>query len=160
MEQIDTSLGNNCQQASVLVVEDNIDEHLIMQYLLRQHFKEILPIGATTANQALAYLENCQATDSPLPSLILLDLYLPKPEQGWWLLQQIRHDAKYQSLPVVVISRSTNRGDVEQSYRWGANSYIPKPQNPEGWVRYFQTLRRYWLDMVALPTGTIVASQF
>ena len=158
MEQNDTLLASNYQQASVLVVEDNVDEHLIMQYLLRQHLEEVLPIGATTAIQALTYLDNCRSMHLPLPSLILLDLYLPQPEQGWWLLQQIRCHAKYQSLPVIIISRSINQWDVEQSYRCGANSYIPKPQSPEGWTRYFQTLRNYWLDMAVLPSRTVAIS--
>ncbi|GAB3914804.1 response regulator [Larkinella knui] len=118
---------------SVLVVEDNLNHQLILHYLLRQQIKGVLPVGATSASQALAYLRNCHAQNTRMPAMILIDLYLPNRGDGWKLLRKIRSHARYRSIPVVIVSASAELSDIEQSYHFGANSYIVKPLTMEGW---------------------------
>ncbi|MGV3557327.1 response regulator [Larkinella arboricola] len=118
---------------SILVVEDNLNDHLLLHYLLRQHLQEVVPVGATSAAQAMTYLNNCYAQQNPLPILILLDLYLPRRADGWKLLRQIRSNPIYRSIPIAIFSNSTDLNDAEQAYARGAASYIKKPVSLEGW---------------------------
>jgi CheY-like chemotaxis protein len=143
-------LAHHFRQLSVLVIEDNIDEHIIMHCLLRQYWQEVLPVGATTAKQALAYLRNCLANQQPLPDLILLDLYLPERDDCRQFLQRIRSQPIFKGLPVVILSRSRAEEDIEQSYRWGASFYLSKPANLDGWEEQFRHLRHYLEDKIGM----------
>lgn len=75
---------------------------------------------------------------------MLLDLNLPKVD-GRELLQVIRGDARTKSLPVVVLTTSTERFDVEASYALGVNSYIQKPVDFEQFVWAVKQVGMYWL---------------
>jgi CheY-like chemotaxis protein len=133
-------------ESSILVIEDNVNEHLIMQYLMRKQFQNVMHVGATSAGQAMTYLENCRIRQQAMPKLILLDLYLPTQGEGWELLRNLRCQAVYQGIPIVIISHSADIEDIELSYYWGADYYITKPVTVEGWLDTFQTLRNYSLD--------------
>ena len=79
-----------------------------------------------------------------LPSIVLLDLNLPKVD-GREVLQAIRASDKTRSLPVVVLTTSTEPFDVEASYALGVNSYIQKPVDFERFVWAVQQVGLYWL---------------
>ena len=139
------------KQASVLVVEDNRDQQVLIKYALQQCFKKVNPICVDSAEQALAYLNDCIEHHEDLPKLVLLDLYLPEAEQGWHLLQQIKSYPVRHNIPVVVLSVSNADEDIQRSYQLGANSYIAKPLEYEQWLKHFNALRLYWWETVTLP---------
>ncbi|MFC5412765.1 response regulator [Larkinella bovis] len=133
-------LPSAIDQPSVLVVEDKVDEQLILHYILRQQLQGVLPVGATSGQQALTYLRNCYTHQHTLPGLILLDLYLPRRDDGWKLLRKLRAHPTYHSIPVVIISASTDTNDQEQSYHWGAALFITKPIRPQAWQEILRIL--------------------
>ncbi|QJW89650.1 response regulator [Spirosoma taeanense] len=92
----------------------------------------------------MTYLGNCQKNHLLLPDLILLDLYLPERERGWWVLTQIRRHAALQSLPIVILSRWRNPFVGEESYWWGANSYICKLTTAPEWMACFEARHQHW----------------
>jgi CheY-like chemotaxis protein len=61
----------------------------------------------------------------PFPGLVLLDLLLPKVS-GLALLQWIRSQAAFSTLPVVVLTGSKNLDDIDQAYHFGANACAAK----------------------------------
>jgi CheY-like chemotaxis protein len=78
---------------------------------------------------------------------------MPSREDGWALLQQIKHSSSsYKQLPVVVLSYSNDRDDITDSYYYGSTSYVTKPMDMQGWIDYIQTLRTYWWETVTLPS--------
>lgn len=64
----------------------------------------------------------------PPPYVIFLDLNMPK-KNGFECLKEIRDNEKLMNIPVVVLSTSSNRDFIEQSYKYGANYYICKPKS-------------------------------
>lgn len=88
--------------------------------------------------------------DSPWPSLLLLDLNMPRKD-GREVLQEIRNDPRFASLRVIVMTTSKSDQDIIKSYALNAASYITKPVTFESLVDVVQTLGRYWLEIVELP---------
>jgi DNA-binding NarL/FixJ family response regulator len=61
----------------------------------------------------------------PTPGLVLMDLKLPK-RSGHEVLEWLRGQPGMDRLPVVILSSSTERADIERAYALGANAYVPK----------------------------------
>jgi len=132
----------------ILLVEDNPDDI----ELTRIAFGEAKIANELTVvhdgAEALDYLfaRGTYAGRDPhhLPSIVLLDLNLPKVD-GREVLQAIRDNPVTRSLPVVVMTTSAEPFDVEASYALGVNSYIQKPVDFERFVWAVKQVGLYWL---------------
>ncbi|MCK8490969.1 MULTISPECIES: response regulator [Spirosoma] len=142
----------------ILVVEDNADQWLIIRSALAQCFPEVEPIWVNNPMQALKYLESCLSDETKLPRLILLDLYLPRREDSWILLEAIKSNSVYRQVPIVVLSGSQDHDDVVKSYTFSIASYIVKPITYHQWLTCFYTFRRYWWESVTLPQRSLKSS--
>ncbi|MEF8817338.1 MAG: response regulator [Salinibacter sp.] len=80
------------------------------------------------------------------PGLILLDLKLPKVN-GHEVLRALKSDDRTQQIPVIVLSSSGERSDVERCYALGANSYVVKPVDFDAFTQTVQRIGTYWLDL-------------
>ena len=87
---------------------------------------------------------------SPRPSLILLDLNMPRMD-GREALEQIKADPKLRSIPVVILTTSKEEEDMIRGYDLGAASFITKPVNFEGLVELMRAIGHYWIEFVELP---------
>jgi two-component system response regulator len=91
------------------------------------------------------------ATDAPRPAIILLDLNMPRKD-GREALAEIRSDRQLGSIPVIVLTTSSDEQDIVRSYELGANSFITKPPTFTGLTEALQTWQRYWFELVELPS--------
>src|SRR5262245_5713317 len=82
----------------------------------------------------------------PRPSIILLDLNMPKKD-GREALQIIRSDPQLRPIRVIVLTTSKAEEDVLRSYDLSASSYITKPVTFEALVEVIRALGRYWLEI-------------
>jgi CheY-like chemotaxis protein len=87
---------------------------------------------------------------APRPGLIMLDLNLPGTD-GRQVLEEIKTTENLKATPVVVLTTSTDDRDIEKCYRIGANSYVKKPVDLEGFLRAIERLKEYWFEVVILP---------
>lgn len=139
---------------TILLVEDNrSDIDLTKRALKQSHVTNELVI-AEDGNEALDYLFG-RAADTvrdiaQLPTLILLDLKLPKVD-GLEVLQCIRANEKTKRLPVVILTSSKEEQDVAASYDLGANSYIRKPVDFGKFAEAIRMLGLYWLVLNEPP---------
>ncbi|WP_338875515.1 response regulator [Spirosoma sp. SC4-14] len=146
----------NFKHASLLVVEDNDDHWHLIQLAIERSLSEVKAVRTTNVEETLNYLHTCSLQARDLPKLILLDLYLPDRQDGWNILKQIKHSSSpYKQLPVVILSYSSNRDDITESYFYGSTSYITKPSDMGEWEKYIQTLRLYWWETVTLPNDRL-----
>jgi two-component system, response regulator len=90
---------------------------------------------------------------APRPGIVLLDLNLPGTD-GREVLTEIKRDESLRHIPVIVLTTSNDERDVEACYLAGANSYIQKPVDMEGFLRAIERLKGYWFEVVVLPKGT------
>ncbi|GAB4043401.1 response regulator [Spirosoma jeollabukense] len=150
-----TTQRKKVNKLPILVVEDNADHWLLIRSVLKECFPEITPLWVADPRQALGYLEACSSETHQLPTLILLDLYLPRREDGWALLKAIKSNPAYQPIPVCVLSQSEDQVDLETCYQLGAASFIHKPITVHQWKATFYTFRAYWWQLVTLPQKAI-----
>lgn len=129
----------------ILLVEDNPDdEKLILRVLQKSNISNEV-VSARDGQEALDYLFGTKNKGERLaPTVILLDLHLPKIE-GLEVLQRIRADPHTKRLPVVVLTSSDEEGDRIRSYDLGANSYVCKPVDFNAFAAAVKELGLYWL---------------
>lgn len=132
----------------ILLVEDNPDDVELTRIAFREAKIANQLVVARDGAEALDYLfargEHAGRDQADLPSIVLLDLNLPRVD-GREVLQSIRADPRTRSIPVVVLTTSGEPFDIEASYALGANSYIQKPVDFERFVWAVKQVGLYWL---------------
>ncbi len=86
----------------------------------------------------------------PLPTLMLLDLKLPR-KSGLEVLAWLRQQPGINRLPVVVLTSSKESVDVGRAYDLGANSYLVKPVAFDKLLEMVKALGMYWLILNEKP---------
>ncbi len=139
----------------VLLAEDNPDD---ISLTLRAFRKNNFPNDIVVVNdgaEAIDYLFGggvyAPPVAPPLPRLVLFDLKLPKLS-GLEVLKKVRSERRTRLLPVVVFTTSREDGDVAESYRLGANSYIRKPVDFAQFSAAIGSLGVYWCEMNVPPS--------
>ena len=87
---------------------------------------------------------------APRPSLILLDLNMPKVN-GTEVLERLREEPELSRIPVVILTTSDEERDIATSYALGANAYMVKPSAFDDMVSVAEVVKAHWLETVRLP---------
>lgn len=133
---------------TILVVDDNPDDVELTLRVLRNHRIANDVQVARDGVEAMAFLE--KATDRELPSLVLLDLKMPRMD-GLEVLRRIRANPRTKHLPVTIMTTSREERDIVASYELGANSYVQKPVEFEEFEDAVRYLGLYWLILNVAP---------
>lgn len=86
----------------------------------------------------------------PRPSLILLDLNLPRKD-GREVLKIIKSEKALKEIPVVILTTSADDHDINTCYEIGANSYIQKPVDLKKFMQTIEHLKNYWFEAAIFP---------
>jgi CheY-like chemotaxis protein len=136
---------------SILLVEDDRDE---VDVALRALDHAGLDAPVAVARDGLEALEALGLEEDgappPPPRVVFLDLKMPRVD-GWEVLRRIRGNPRTADVPVVVLSSSDRKQDIERSYALGANSYLVKRFDRRGPGSYFVEAARYWLELNHTP---------
>jgi CheY-like chemotaxis protein len=107
--------------------------------------------------KAIEYLATDRRTlASPSCDIVLLDLNLPRVG-GFEVLEYIRRRQDLKSLPVIIMSGSTDVDEIDRCYQAGANSYICKPIHLDQILFTASSLLTYWSNCVKLPSRRLVS---
>ncbi|WP_242006713.1 response regulator [Aerolutibacter ruishenii] len=140
----------------ILLVEDNPDDVELTRIAFREakiaNALTVVSDGAEALDYLFARGAHAGRNPAELPSIVLLDLNLPKVN-GREVLQAIRANEATKTLPVVVLTTSAEPFDVETSYALGVNSYIQKPVDFEQFVWAVKQVGLYWLVLNHPRTG-------
>jgi CheY-like chemotaxis protein len=85
-----------------------------------------------------------------MPDLILLDVNLPK-KNGHEVLMYIKKDENLRRIPVIMLTTSSFKRDVNLAYENYANCYITKPIDVKEFVNVVTTIENFWISIVKLP---------
>ena len=138
--------------AHILIVEDNQDDYEATQRsFVKNHF--VNPLSwCRSGEKALQMLRGYEsdADKGPRPDLILLDLNMPGMD-GRGFLKLIKADERLRSIPVIVLTTSTDAVDIQRCYHLGASTYIQKPVSFGGLTKAVRTMADYWFGIALLP---------
>lgn len=138
----------------ILLVEDNPDDEELTRLALQESNLTNQLFVVRDGQEALEWLfcQGQHADREPcfVPSLILLDLKLPK-KTGLEVLEAIRNNERTRRMPVVILTSSKEEQDVMRGYDLGANSYIQKPVDFEQFTQAIRQLGVYWMVLNEPP---------
>ncbi|MDR4496307.1 MAG: response regulator [Nitrospirales bacterium] len=139
---------------TILLADDNIDDC----DLVREAWREA-PVGQELrcvfdGTELLAYLNReGQFSDhqsAPRPSLILLDLHMPKMT-GHEALAIVKENPAYSRIPIIVLTTSKAPRDINKSAIRGAHGYIHKPNTFSGYLQLLANIQTHWQEIVDRP---------
>ena len=147
-------MPNSRSPITILMADDDEDDRLLAVDALKEGRVLNNLFCVEDGVELLEYLRRegkySDPQTSPRPSLILLDLNMPRMD-GREALQHIKSDPKLRSIPVVILTTSKEEEDMFRGYDLGAASYITKPVNFEGLVELMKAIGQYWIEFVDLP---------
>jgi len=143
------------EEKTILLVEDNEDDvALTLRAFNKINIKNNITV-AGDGEEALDFIfcrgKFKERDPNDLPSVVLLDLKLPKVN-GFEVLKAIRENEVTKYLPVVILTSSKEEQDVVNGYSLGANSYLRKPVDFEKFFEAVKTLGIFWLLLNETPS--------
>jgi CheY-like chemotaxis protein len=140
---------------TVLHIDDDPKETELLRAAVQQAAVPFNFLNVEDGEQAIMYLSGKGPYTNralyPLPSLVLLDLKMPRAT-GFEILKWIRCHPELGELPVLVLSGSELQDDIRRAYAVGANSYHVKPLGFDALVSLVKDINASWV-------GTMVNSQ-
>ena len=142
---------------TLLLADDDPDDRMLVHDALEEARWAVDLREVEDGDELIDYLQRrgkyADPGDSPRPGMILLDLKMPG-RGGLQALEVIKQTELLCRIPVVVLTTSSADEDITGAYDLGANSYVVKPSSFSTLVEMMQTLERYWLEVVTLPSST------
>lgn len=139
---------------SILLVEDNPQDEMLILYALTNAGVANQIDVVRDGQQALDYLfaqnEFASRKDADLPTVVLLDISLPRLS-GLEVLERLRATAATHLVPIVLLTSSDEDRDRFRGYESGANSFVKKPLD---FTEFSETVARlgvYWLATNEAP---------
>jgi CheY-like chemotaxis protein len=124
----------------ILLVEDDLVDVMTVRRCFEELNIENPLVNAVNGEEALEYLQD---TENPRPSLVLLDLNMPRMN-GFEFLRAVKSDDFLKAIPVVILTTSNQSSDVLESYQLGAAGYIVKSADYCQFVEAIGVLYNYW----------------
>jgi CheY-like chemotaxis protein len=103
---------------------------------------------------AVAYLAGeppYERAKCPLPSLVLLDLKLPR-RSGLEVLEWMHQQPGLKRVPVIVLTSSSEHQDIRVAYDLGACGYLVKPSSFAKLIEVMESVRSYWIARNVYPS--------
>ncbi|HKH63031.1 MAG TPA: response regulator [Flavitalea sp.] len=111
----------------IFLIEDDADDIELLEVSLKDNKIEYSMDVVMEGDKVQDYIMNCKK----LPNIIVMDFNLPRVH-GREIIKQIKSNQEFRNIPLLVLTTSTAREDIEYSYKMGADSFITKPTTIQG----------------------------
>lgn len=114
----------------LLIAEDNVYNQMVIKDLLKKHVPSVSVTILQNGNDIVPALENTSF------DMLLLDLEMPG-RQGTEVLSMIRNSKNetIACMPVIILSASTTKSQIESAMLAGANAFVNKPIQIQSLIR-------------------------
>ena len=145
---------NDQRPVSIVMIEDDEGHARLIEKNIRRAGINNAIHHFTNGGEALDYLMN-DANGPKLngPALILLDLNLPDMS-GTDILATVKNDETLKRTPVVVLTTTDDKVEIQRCYDLGCNVYITKPVNYESFADAIRQLGLF-LSVIQVPDPTV-----
>ena len=143
----------NREKLSIIMADDDADDRLLTQSAFEENLIRNPMYFVENGQELLDFLQRkgkYTTQQHRLPSLILLDLNMPKMD-GREALREIKSDPNLKKIPVLILTTSKSEKDISESYALGASCFISKPSNFEGLLKVVNNIGRFWLETASIP---------
>jgi CheY-like chemotaxis protein len=141
---------------TILVVEDSPAATLVLRLALKRARLAPVVMEVSDGREAIRYLNGDghygDRERFPVPNLLLLDLKLPVAS-GYEVLGWVRQNPEWQALPVIVLTNSSEKRELEKARTLGANSVLTKNTDLDEFVGEVSRLAKAWLPETAAACG-------
>ena len=148
---------NRKYQQPLLIIEDSDEDFAALKRAIKKAQSSHPIYRCEDGEEALDFLyhegEYKNTNLAPRPSLIILDLNLPGTD-GREVLAEIKQDLELKTIPVVILSTSSNPKDVCACYSQGVSGYMVKPMDNQRLNQLVQTFLDYWYEVVEMPNSS------
>jgi len=145
------------QPVLILIAEDDDDDYLLITEAFEESRLANELRRVRDGEELMDYLlhngKYADQADAPRPTIILLDLNMPRKD-GREALAEIKSHPNLKSIPVIVLTTSKAEEDILTAYGVGANSFIRKPVSFDAFINTVKVLKEYWFEIVALPAAS------
>lgn len=137
---------------NVLLVEDSPADVILFRKALSACSEQVDLNVIHDSESVSDFLHNHQTKyGKPMPDLVILDLSMPKIT-GLQLLKSIKINSETVILPVLILTNSVSKKEMQEAYRLGAAGFIQKSVDMEQFMETIEITMSYWSKAVALPT--------
>ena len=147
---------NDRTNITILLVEDNPDHSELITDSLEEENVVNKVLSMDNGTEALKYIRGegkYQDCDKyPKPGLILLDIKLPDMS-GKDILKVIKSNENWSTIPTIMLTSSSRDLDINECYKFGANSYVEKPMSFSDFSEKVKKIPLYWALTNKLPTN-------
>lgn len=141
---------NKLKVAHILLVEDNEGDILLTLDAFEESKFQTQVSVARNGQEALDFLnKKGEFSNAQKPDLILLDINIPI-FNGLEVLEEIKRDEVLKKIPVIMLTTSSNKKDIERAYKSYCNSYIKKPLEMDEFVEAILKIEEFWLQLSVL----------
>ena len=112
----------------ILLIEDDIDDVDLLKDALLENDVHYQMQVIMEGDKVFNYLQTLEI----LPEIIVMDLNLPKTD-GKEILQEIKSSSPLTQIPIVVLTTSSSKEDIDYCNKMGISKFITKPATIEGW---------------------------
>ena len=134
----------------ILHVDDDPGDTLLLKQACRRADVSFQLHSVSDGEVAVAYLSGEGKYEDreqhPLPTLVLLDLKMPRMT-GFDVLTWIRSQEAFKTLPVLIFTASNQEEDIRRAYELCANSYLVKPVGIHTLIEILKVIDTYWLGL-------------
>ena len=115
------------QGIRIFLIEDDADDIELLEVSLKDNNVDYDIEVVMEGDKVQNYLQNCKK----LPNIIVMDFNLPRVH-GREIIKQIKSNEDFRKIPLIVLTTSTAKEDIEYSYKMGADTFITKPTTIQG----------------------------
>ncbi|OLY91672.1 CheY chemotaxis protein or a CheY-like REC (receiver) domain [Cnuella takakiae] len=127
------------EKKKVLYADDDLDDKA---WIIEAWETLDFPLQIEFVDNGRQAIEYLQQSDGAMPALIVLDLNMPEMD-GRQTLQKLKNDPQFRHIPVVIVTTSTSKLDIEVCKRLGASQFLTKPDTHAEWQEIVQQLQPY-----------------
>lgn len=145
-------MAGTAETYNLLVIEDDLSEQKLIKMMVDKSGYSFIIKFLNDGEQAVNYVNSYPGSEEVFSKihLIFLDLNLPKVN-GINVLKAIKRNNSLLKTPVVVLTTSNNKSDINSAYEAGASGFVIKPSIIDDYENTIRQILGYWVGICLLP---------